>query len=214
MVDAKVFQVSFAPEAQGTEIMIRTATIAAATALVAGTASADLLSEGRIGVMQENICVAGLDCDNADKEPGQSINAELLFTSPGFLALIWSPKPYVMGSLNLQGDTSFGGAGLHWSFPVTKNWSFEPSFGYVVHDGVLESPYPQGSPLGDAFTEDHVLLGSRDLFRTTLGVHYDFNETWGAELMYEHLSHGQVLGNGRNQGLDNLGVRLSYKFDN
>ena len=31
--------------------------------------------------------------------------------------------------------------------------------------------------------------------------------------MYEHLSHGQVLGNGRNQGIDNIGLRVSYTFD-
>lgn len=190
--------------------MIRTATLLAAAAMFAGSASADLLSEARFGVMYDNICV--LDCDNAYKEDGMNVSGELLFHSPDFLDLIWSPKPYVMGSLNTQGDTSFGGVGLHWSFPFTENWSFEPSVGYVIHDGELASPWPQGDPRGDAFTEDHVLLGSRDLFRTTLGVHYDFNETWGAELMYEHLSHGQILGDGRNQGLDNIGVRLSYTF--
>ncbi len=180
-------------------------------AFTAGTAQADILSEARLGVMQENICV--LDCDNADKEPGQNISAELLFASPDFLDLIWSPKPYVMGSLNTQGDTSFGGLGLHWSFQFADKWAFEPSFGYVVHDGELASPYPQGDPQGDAFTEDHVLFGSRDLFRTTFGLHYNINEIWGTELMYEHLSHGQVLGNGRNQGIDNIGLRVSYTFD-
>ena len=184
---------------------------AIADAGVSGSASADLVSEVRLGVMQENVCV--LDCDNANKEPGQSINGDLLFTSPHFLKVIWSPKPYIMGSTSLQGDTSFGGFGLHWSFPVAGKWAFEPSFGYIIHDGVLESPYPQGDPRGDAYTEDHVLLGSRDLFRTTFSAHREFNDTWGMELMYEHLSHGQVLGNGRNQGLDNVGVRVSYRFD-
>ena len=179
--------------------------------LASGAASADILSEARFGVMQENICI--LDCNNANKEPGQNISAELLFKSPEFLDLIWSPKPYVMGSLSTNSNTSFGGVGLHWSFPFSDKWSFEPSVGYVLHDGELNSPFPQGSPEGDAFTEDHVLLGSRDLFRTTFGLHYDINEAWGAELLYEHLSHGQILGNGRNQGLDNIGVRISYKFD-
>jgi len=182
-----------------------------AVAAISGPAAADLVSEVRLGVMQENICV--LDCDNANKEPGQSISGDILFNSPDFLGIIWSPKPYVMGSVNLQGDTNFGGAGLHWSFPIAKRWQFEPSFGYVIHDGELESPYPQGDPLGDAFTEDHVLLGSRDLFRTTFGLHHDINDTWGVEVMYEHLSHGQVLGGGRNQGLDNIGVRVSYSFE-
>jgi lipid A 3-O-deacylase len=170
---------------------------AVAVAAVAGPASADLISEIRLGVMQENICV--LDCNNANKEPGQSLSGEILFNSPDFLGVLWSPKPYVMGSGNLQGDTSFGGVGLHWSFPIAKRWQFEPSVGYVIHDGELESPY--------------VLLGSRDLFRTTFGLHHDINDVWGVELMYEHLSHGQILGDGRNQGLDNIGLRVSYSFD-
>ena len=84
--------------------------------------------------------------------------------------------------------------------------------GYVIHDGELESPFPQGNPRGDAFTEDHLLLGSRDLFRTTIALHYEITETWGAELIYEHLSHGQILGSRHNQGLDNIGVRVSYNF--
>ncbi len=193
--------------------MIRAVILAfTTTALTVGAANADILSEARLGIMQENICV--LDCDNANKEPGQNISAELLFASPGFLDLIWSPRPYVMGSVNTQGDTSFGGAGLHWSFQFADKWAFEPSVGYVIHDGELSSPFPQGDPRGDAFTEEHVLLGSRDLFRTTFGLHYQIDETWGAELMYEHLSHGQILGNGRNQGLDNIGIRVSYAFDN
>ena len=30
--------------------------------------------------------------------------------------------------------------------------------------------------------------------------------------IYEHLSHGQILGEGRNQGLDEIGVRAVWKF--
>ena len=33
---------------------------------MAGTASADILDEVRVGVMQHNVCVT--DCNNADKE--------------------------------------------------------------------------------------------------------------------------------------------------
>lgn len=196
----------------GLSLMHRAVLSLTAVLAIAGTASADILDEVRFGVMQENICVT--DCNNANKEPGQSVTGELLFKSPDFLSLIWSPRPYVMGSLNLNGDTSFGGGGLHWSFPFSERWAFEPSVGYVIHDGELESPFPQGDPRGDAFTEKHVLLGSRDLFRTTFGLKYKVDETWGVEVLYEHLSHGQILGNGRNQGLDNVGVRVSYALGN
>jgi lipid A 3-O-deacylase len=37
-------------------------------------------------------------------------------------------------------------------------------------------------------------------------------ENWGLQLQYDHLSHGQILGNGRNQGLDNIGVRVYWQF--
>jgi lipid A 3-O-deacylase len=30
--------------------------------------------------------------------------------------------------------------------------------------------------------------------------------------MFEHLSHGQILGKGRNQGIDNVGVRVIYRL--
>ena len=184
---------------------------AAAAAVTTGAASADIIEEVRLGVMQHNICV--LDCDNADKEDGPDINGEIVFASPGFLKILWSPRPIVVGSVNTAGNTSFGGAGLQWGFEFADGWTFEPSVSYVIHDGELHSPYPQGDPRGDAFTEEHVLLGSRDLFRTSFAVHRQLTDTWGMELMYEHLSHGQILGNGRNQGMDSLGLRVSYSFE-
>ena len=77
---------------------------------MAGTASADILDEVRVGVMQHNVCVT--DCNNADKEDGPNISAELVLTSPDFLSVILAPRPYVMGSVNTSGNTSFGAAGL------------------------------------------------------------------------------------------------------
>ena len=181
-----------------------------AVCLLAGTSSADILDEARFGVMQHNICVQ--DCNNADKEDGPNINGELVFKSPDFLSIIWSPRPYIMGSGNTAGQTSFGAVGLVWNWDFAENWSLEAGEGYAIHDGTLESPFPQGDPRGDAFTEENVLLGSRDLFRTSFALNYSFNESWGGQVLYEHLSHGQILGSGRNQGMDNLGVRVIYAF--
>jgi lipid A 3-O-deacylase len=30
--------------------------------------------------------------------------------------------------------------------------------------------------------------------------------------LFQHLSHGQILGDGRNQGVDQIGIRLGYQF--
>jgi lipid A 3-O-deacylase len=182
----------------------------ALAALPAATASAQLVEEMRAGLTDHNVCVLG--CDNADKEDGPNLNGELVFASPAFLEAIGSPRPYVMGSHNLGGDTNFGGAGMHWNWDFADGWSFEPGFGYVIHDGELSFPFPQGDPRNDVVSESKIFFGSRDLFRTSVSLNRDFGDRWGAQLMYEHLSHGQILGKGRNQGLDNIGVRVIYRF--
>lgn len=184
--------------------------LTAVLASVPAAASADILSEARIGLTQHNICV--IDCGNANKEDGPNINGELVFNSPGFLSLVWSPRPYVMASYNTAGDTSFGGAGFHWNWDFAENWSLEPGLGYVIHDGELTFPFPQGDPRNDPVSASTVFLGSRDLFRTSLSLNRELGEKWGVQLMYEHLSHGQILGSGRNQGLDNIGMRVMYRF--
>lgn len=179
---------------------------------MAPTAFANILDAVRVGVMQHNVCVS--DCNNANKEDGPNISAELVFTSPDFLSAVLAPRPYVMGSLNTAGNTSYGAAGLIWNFSLTERLSFEPGVGYALHDGSIRSPFPQGDPRGDAFTSKHVLLGSHDLFRTSLAVNYEISDRWGVQALYEHLSHGQILGNGRNQGLDNVGLRVTYALGN
>ena len=173
-------------------------------------AEAQLIEEVRVGVLQHNICVT--DCKNADKEDGPTVEGELVFASPEVFKYILQPRPYVIGSFNTAGDTSYGGVGLVWNWDFAEGWSFEPSLGYVIHDGATESPFPQGSPESDAFSRDNLLLGSDDLFRTGFALNRDLGENWGLQLLFEHLSHGQILGNGRNQGVDSLGVRAYWRF--
>jgi lipid A 3-O-deacylase len=168
------------------------------------------VDSARLGVMKHNICVT--DCKNADKESGVNIDGELRFASPAFLDWAWSPHPYVMASINTDGNTSFGGAGLEWDVKFAGRWHFEPGLGYVVHNGSTNNPFPSGTQEAVDYSSDHVLLGSKDLFRTNLALTYDFSETMALQVIYEHLSHGQILGEGRNQGLDELGMRLVWNF--
>jgi len=179
-------------------------------ALPAATASAQLVEELRAGVFQPNVCVRA--CDNAGKENGPTVSGEVVFASPAVLAFAGKPRPYVTGSLNLGGDTSFGGAGLVWNWEFADGWAFEPGFGYVLHDGELTFPFPQGDPRNDVVSESKLFFGSRDLFRTSLALNRDLSDKWGAQMMFEHLSHGQILGSGRNQGTDNIGVRVYYRL--
>ena len=180
------------------------------TAVIAPAAQAQLVEEARVGVLAHNICVT--DCKNADKEDGPNLSAELVFASPGVLKWALEPRPFVVVSANLSGETSYGGAGLAWNFDFAENWSFEPSIAYVIHNGDTKNPFRTGTEEARIFGEENLLLGSEDLFRTGFALNRDFGDRWGLQLIFEHLSHGQILGNGRNQGLDSLGVRTYFRF--
>jgi len=179
-------------------------------AVVAAPAAYAGVDEIHVGVMDHNICVT--NCDNADKEDGPNIEFQVSFDSPGFLNWAGAPQPYLMASINTAGDTSFGGAGLEWRWNFAGNWALEPGVGIVAHDGATDNPYANGTPEAAAFSDENVLLGSDLLFRTSLGLTYDFDGPWEAQAFFEHLSHGQILGSGRNQGLDELGIRFGYQF--
>ena len=184
--------------------------VAAAAAVLVGPAAAAQVDSARLGVMKHNICV--IDCKNADKESGVNISGELRFASPDFLAWALSPHPYLMASANTDGNTSYGGFGLEWDFAFADGWHFEPGIGYVLHDGAVNNPFPSGTQAAVDYSAEHVLFGSEDLFRTSLALTYDFGENWALQGIYEHLSHGQILGKGRNQGLDEIGMRLVWRF--
>lgn len=191
--------------------LIKRLALGAAVATPAATAAnAQLVEEVRVGVLAHNICVT--DCKNADKEDGPDVEAELVFASPDFLGWALEPRPFIIANINVAGETSYGGVGLVWNFDFAENWSFEPSFAYVIHDGETDNPFVTGTEEARIFGEENLLLGSEDLFRTSFAINRDFGENWGMQLIFEHLSHGQILGDGRNQGLDNLGLRAYYRF--
>jgi lipid A 3-O-deacylase len=178
--------------------------------LLLAPAAAAQVDSIRFGVMDHNIRVT--DGKNANKESGANVNAELRFGRVSFLEVIGAPHPYAMVSVNTDGATSYGGVGLTWDFEFAPGWRFEPGFGYVVHDGEVNNPFRAGTQAAVDFSATRVLLGSRDLFRTSLALTRDLGEDWAVQGIYEHLSHGQILGEGRNQGLDELGVRIVRRF--
>jgi lipid A 3-O-deacylase len=172
------------------------------------------VEEVRFGIVQHNIRTDHGDLADP-KEDGPNVEAELVFTSPDWIKWLGAPRPYLMASVNTQGNTSFGGAGLYWRWEFAENWAFEPGFGYVVHNGERDIPdeFAPDSPEATAFEAEHQLLGSRDFFRTSFALEREFTPRFAAQLYYEHLSHGQILDTGRNQGLDEAGVRFLYRFN-
>ncbi len=180
-----------------------------AALLPAGKAEAKI-EEISLGVYQHNSCL--FNCKNAFKEPEPNIEGEIQFSDIQSWTWIHHPRPYIMASANLEGATSYAGAGLAWSFHMSPTWAFTPSFGIIAHNGELNNKFANGTPEAAHFFEEHVLLGSRFLFRTSFGLTHQVSEHWNIQAHYEHLSHGQILGHGRNQGLDEYGFRFGYVF--
>lgn len=162
------------------------------------------------GVMAHNIQIT--DGKNAGKEDGPNLELQATFGSPAFLSWAGGPRPYVVGSVNTTGATSFGGVGVEWHVPLGEAWSVQPGLGYVIHNGELNLPFPAGDPRNTRFNAENVLYGSRDLFRTTVGLSRNLGQASTIQVFYNHLSHGQILGTGRNQGVDQLGVRIGWKM--
>jgi lipid A 3-O-deacylase len=94
---------------------------------------------------------------------------------------------------------------LLWRAPLGRNWTVEADFAYVFHNGAIDGR------LGDGSSDQHLLYGSRDLFLTTVGVERSINDRIGVQLFVAHYSHGQVLGHGRNQGSEEIGVRMVWR---
>jgi lipid A 3-O-deacylase len=173
---------------------------AGALALLAAPAGAQgLLDEVRAGVLAHDVGVFG-----GSLEESPDLNLELRFASPGFLSLVWSPRPHLGVSGNLAGDTSQVYFGLTWSFMLWRTGGadglfLDASLGGAVHNGEL-----------DPVKADRKALGSRVLFRESLELGYRFAEVHSISVMLDHMSNANLADH--NEGLDNLGIRYGLKF--
>ena len=117
----------------------------------------------------------------------------------GALSAIGAPSPHAFASLNSAGDTHFAVAGISWK--IGRAVYARPGIGLAVHTG------PGRAVPGD----QRIDFGSRVLFAPELGVGVQVSEQVSVEASIVHLSHGQLFG-GQNPGLDNIGLRLNYRF--
>lgn len=182
--------------------------IAVATLIAPAHAKIDEIRLGYVNNLQDD------GGEIVDGKEGENAEIELVSSSPDLLNIIGSPRPYLFVSANVSDDgVNFGGVGLLWRWEFAEGWAFEPGFGYIIHDGELDNPFADNTPEAEAFSQEHQLLGSRDLFRTTFALEREFGSRAAAQLYWQHMSHGQILDEGRNQGLDYVGLRFIYRFD-
>lgn len=199
--------------------------------LTTQTAKAQV-AEVRVGVTEfdeRTIGLGGLSAQEAN-ENSLGFNAEIIFEEPKFLKWALSPQPYINGTLNVEGNTSFVGGGLLWRQNLGKKFYADFAFGGVIHDGTKDLLFSdvfdeinmdddisrdEAGRLFDEFDrrfETEIEFGSRLLFREQVTIGVRVNDEWATEIFYEHLSNANLSENGENDGVNNLGVKLSRRF--
>jgi len=191
--------------------------LSAALSLASCTSAWAQVEEVRAGVTFHDL---GWTTTNAagDEEKSVAFNAEIIFAEPKFLKWALSPQPYVGGTLNVEGETSYGGAGLLWRQNLGDKFYGDFAFGVVVHDGVLDfgdalaTARERGSSNSFRYAINKNWYGSRILFRQQITLGINLSEDWAAEGFVEHISHGGLLSRGPNEGSDAAGLRVNRKF--
>ncbi|HLQ84593.1 MAG TPA: acyloxyacyl hydrolase [Salinisphaeraceae bacterium] len=150
----------------------------------------------RFGVLDHATRVTSSGVEN-----GIDLNFELLF-APAILPFHVPGSPYV----NL--GTSFNGAGhntdqiytgLVWEWNMTKRIFARFGGGLALHNGQRYYDSPQQRA-----------FGQRVLFRASFELGRRFGRHHALAIVYDHISNGPM--GGPNEGLDNLGLRYSYRF--
>ncbi len=131
---------------------------------------------------------------SSGKESGIDLHAEALYRQR-----LLNAYPAVGVDLNLNGDTSFVYGTLVWEEKFLRQLLLGASLGVAIHDGELD----EGS-------SDRRQLGSRVLIRAAVETGYFIDEAVAVSFMYAHYSHTGIKE--RNQGNDNIGLRVSYYF--
>lgn len=150
------------------------------------------------------------------REKGADINPEVILWSPitdDMIAnappwLHWAlqPRPTIGGDINTAGMTNQAYVGATWSWYLGHNL-FNPGDGIVLDyffgPGFNDGQIHNGNSRRKA-------LGSFILFREGLDLGYEINPRWVISAHIDHISNGGLAK--ENQSINDLGIRLGYRF--
>jgi lipid A 3-O-deacylase len=160
------------------------------------------LSEARLGILMHSAPIS----TSTPKEKGVDGNLEVLFTSPGWLNWLWSPRPHIGASFNASSDdTDQLYAGLTWEWEPLQDFFIDASFGFSGHNGRLHI---------DGADEDSGRrreFGCKVLFRESLELGYRLTKRHSLSAIWDHISHGGLCDD-ENEGMDNAGIRYGYRY--
>lgn len=141
-----------------------------------------------------------------DFVPGAFVDGEVLFASPfpthvdPLVDALLRPRPDLGITVSTTGGPSQIYAGLTWDIPLFGGFFLEAGAGGMVHNGDLDHPHGIHGPR----------LGSRVLFRESLGIGYSFDAHWNVIVMIDHSSDAGLTR--RNDGITLAGATVGYRF--
>jgi lipid A 3-O-deacylase len=197
--------------------------LAAAACAALGCAAPALAGEAFVGAYEHDVTFLGnaIGLGAAGREDGVDIH--IGYRTDRIQSLTWLGKPQVHAfvSINSENTSNFVATGFDWPIELGAPGGFylRPGFGLAYTDGKAGLPPANAPGLSQAEIDRRTTLyytridfGSKVLFEPELALGYRFNDRWASELSYTHLSNGQIFHQGKNQGLDDVGVRLVYAF--
>ncbi|EJL37002.1 Lipid A 3-O-deacylase (PagL) [Caulobacter sp. AP07] len=202
---------------------MKKALFAVAACAAMAVAAPALAGEVFVGVYKHDVTFLGeaVGLGAAGREDG--VDVHLGYRTDRIESLGWLGKPQVHAfvSINSEDTSNFVAAGFDWPIELGDAGGFylRPGFGLAYTDGEAGLPPVNQPGISQAEIDRRLVLyntridfGSKVLFEPELALGYRFNEKVSAELSYTHLSNGQIFHQGKNQGLDDVGVRLVYAF--
>ncbi|MDR7231453.1 hypothetical protein J2X45_002553 [Caulobacter sp. BE264] len=207
---------------------MKTATFAAVASLTLagaalGCAVPAFAGEAFVGVYKHDVTFIGkaVGLGAAGREGGADIH--LGYRTDRIERLDWLGKPQVhaMVSINTNNTSNFAAVGFNWKVELGQPGGFylRPGMGLAYTDGKAGLPpanAPNLTPEERArrtwLYYNRIDFGSKVLFEPELALGYQVSDKVSVELSYTHLSNGQIFHQGKNQGLDDAGVRLVYAF--
>ncbi len=195
--------------------------VGAAVALLFLSAAPARAAEVYGGLFKHDVTFLGelVGLGAAGRENGTDLHLGLRSDRLDALRVLGRPQAHVAVSLNSNNTSNFVAAGLNWAIPLGGRVYVRPGFGLAYTDGAAGLPPVNAPGISPAEIERRLVLyntridfGSKVLFAPEIALGVRLSDRWAAEFSYTHLSNGQIFHTGKNQGLDDAGMRLVYSF--
>jgi hypothetical protein len=200
---------------------LATAVIAALGIVGAAPAGEARAAEVFAGVYAHDVTFIGdaVGLGAAGREDGADFHVGFRTGRIEGLKLIWRPQVHAFVSINSENTSNFAAVGFDWRVGLGGPFYLRPGIGLAYTDGKTGLPpanvpglTPEELARRTRLYYTRIDFGSHVLFEPELALGVDLNERLALEASYTHLSNGQIFHQGKNQGLDDAGVRLVWKL--